>query len=439
LSTGSSGDPKDDTYRGGAAFSEPETLAVRNFVQGLHNPKVLVSYHSYSELFLRPWAYTTGDPPGEWILKYISDDTISRMAAVHGHTYTDSIWYTCSGETTDYFWGEMRLAAFTPELRPASSGCSGSTGMTGCGGFAPPASEIIPCSQENVAAAVALIKDAGCRKLWIKDHPSDTGVEPSAVWTGSAWSHAFWNSPDIWSVPDPPVAGSTVKLFVRVHNDTGATMNNAVVRAYWTDPGLTLEFPTANSTLIGSKKLSLPPGDTTVSFPWSVPSGTNMWGERHWCVGAFVAHPDDRPLTTKTRLTSNMGIKNFRPVTVLQSQLLGVTVTNFLDVAAEYRVYVDRERLPPGWEVIVPPLPRKPQLNRKALLLGVRGNVLEPGETVVQPLRLQIPDEAEPGTTVDIQVHSALVPLVPGDREQLATGGGYTFRVRVGDCDERRE
>jgi hypothetical protein len=280
---------------------------------------------------------------------------------------------------------------------------------------------------------VALIRDAGSRKLWIKDYPGDTGVEPSSVWTGSAWSHPVWSSPDIWSVPDPPVAGSIAKLYVRVHNDSGAPMKNAVVRAYWNDPGVTMEVPTANSTLIGSKMVTLPPGDKTVSFKWKVPSGINSMGDYNWCVGALVAHPDDRPLTIDARRTSNMAVRNIQTTTITKSGLLGVAVNNLFDVAAEYRVYVDPDTLPRGWEVIFPPLPPKPRPNPKARLLGVTGNVLEPGETVVQPLRVRIPEWVKPGTRADIHVHAALVPLVPGDREKMVTGGGYTFRVLVGE------
>lgn len=41
-----------DSYRGTAAYSEPEILLLRNFLQGLHKVKTFLSYHSFSEL---PW------------------------------------------------------------------------------------------------------------------------------------------------------------------------------------------------------------------------------------------------------------------------------------------------------------------------------------------------------------------------------------------------
>jgi len=195
-----SDDTGDDCYRGTHAFSEPETAALRDFVQALDHPRAMVAYHSYSQLFLRPWAYTLADPPGEMTLRYIAQDSIARIAAVHGRVYDETIWYLCYGETGDYFWDGMRLATFTPELRPNT---------WEEGNFDPDPNQIIPNNQENLPAAIALIKDAGCRKVWIKDHTNDNGVEPSAVWMGNHWSHAFWVSPDIWTVPAGQISGLT--------------------------------------------------------------------------------------------------------------------------------------------------------------------------------------------------------------------------------------
>lgn len=440
LDSGSSGSTNDYTYRGSFAFSEPETAALRDFVQNLDNPRALLTYHSYTELFLRPWAYTTADPPGEATLALLAQDSITRIAAVHGHTYGETIDYLVSGEATDYFWGEMRLAAFTPELRPslADSGCPPYF-PTCVLGFSPDPSHIIPNNEENLPVALALIKDAGCRTLWIKDHSSDTGAEPSAVWLGDHWSRPFWVSPDIWTSPEILVEGGTVTLNVRVHNDSPATMTGSTVRAYYTDPRVALEFPNPAAVLIGQQTLNLPPGDTILSFPWTVPTGTNIWGEPHWCVGAIVSHPDDRPLTTQIQRSSNIGARNFETTEFVAGgvQTLLVAVTNFLDVAAEYVITVDPQTLPPGWKVVIPRIPRKRAPNKKARLLRVRGNVLEPGETAVQPLRVLVPKSAKPGTATDIHVNGALLPLVPGKRKQV--GNGYTFRIRVARRSEREQ
>jgi len=423
LNSGSSPNTNDDTYRGPSAFSEPEVAAFRDFVAARHNPKAMLTYHTFTEQFLRPWSYTTSDPPGKPTLEYIVQDSIARIDAVHGQSYGESIGYLASGEATDYFWNQYRMAAFTPEMRPATGGLDG---------FSPPATEIIPNNEENLPAALALIHDAGCRILWIKDYPGDTGTEPSAVWTGSGWSQAFWVSPDIWTVPATLVGGSTVTLNVKVHND-GKMKKGAIVSAYYTDPRISLEFPNPAAVLIGQQTVNLPPNDTTVSFSWTVPTGTNIWGEHHWCVGAIVMHPDDRPLTTEIQLSSNIGGHNFQTVDAQAgARMLAVAITNHLGVAAEYEATINRESLPRGWEVVIPPLPPNPKPDRKALLLGVKGRVLQPGETVVQPILLRVPESAKAGTKVVIQVNGMLKALVPGKR--VPVGNGYTFEVHVREC-----
>jgi len=414
LSSGSSGITSDETYRGPFAFSEPEAYHLRDFVQARPNPRFLVSYHSAAEVILRSWRYTNAAAPGETTLAFVQQDMINRIAAVHGHTYGTSIGYNSSGSTLDYFWGEMRVIALTPEERTAA------------GDFAPPPSEIIPNNEENLPAALALIKDAGCRTLWIKDYSGDTGTEPSAVWLGDHWSHAFWTSPDIWTDTDPPLAGSTVPLHVRVHNDSAATMHSSTVRAYYTDPRVSLEFPNPDSVLIGEQVVDLPAGDTTLDFSWHVPSGTNIWGEHHWCVGATVTHADDKPLTTQIQRTSNIGGHNFETVPLEALNKLFVGVTNFLKVPAEFIVRVDPKTLPRGWRVEIPPMPQR-QLSRKALLLHVQNNVLEPGERIAQPIRIVPPANLSKDSAVDIDISGVLLPLVPGKR--VPVGNGYTFRV----------
>jgi hypothetical protein len=415
LDSGSSPVSSDDTYRGPAAFSEPEASRLRDFVQARHNPKALVSYHSPAELVLRSWRYVDAPAPGEPTLQYVVEDMINRIAAVHGRTYGTSIGYNSSGSTLDYFWGEMRLMAITPELRSSA------------GGFDPPPSEIIPNNEENLPAALALIKDAGCRTLWIKDYSGDTGTEPSAVWLGDHWSHAFWTSPDIWTDTDPPMAGSTVALHVRVHNDAAVTMHNCIVRAYYTDPRVSLEFPNPAAVLIGAQTVDLPAGNTTLDFSWNVPSGANIWGEHHWCVGATVSHPDDKPLTNQIQRTSNIGGHNFQTVDADAAQKLFVGVTNFLDVPAEVIVKVDPRSLPKGWRVEIPPPPQPRRPSRKALLLHVQNKVLAPGESFAQPVQIVVPENARRGTVVDVNVSGVLLPLVPGKR--VPVGNGYTFRV----------
>ncbi len=427
LSSGSSGTPSHDTYRGTAPFSEPENVVIRNFVATRNNLKTFVSYHSFSELYLRPWAYTTSDPPGETTLESIVKRNIDRIQSVHGHVYSETIGYTASGETTDYMWEEHRAAAFTPELRPTP---------TNLAGFNPPTTEILPSAQENYAAALALLHDASRTGLYIRDHGSDTGAEPSAVWTGSGWSAPFWVSPDIWTVPATLNQNATVDLNVRVNNNTGMAQNNVTLDVYYTDPRISLEFPNPNAILIGSKTITVPPGGKVETFSWTTPTGTNSWGELHWCVGAVVKHENDMPLTTQIQRSSNVSCRNFNTTSIVESLSLTIAAQNFLDVPVELIYDFDEQAISPGWEVELPDeiIRRTGQLSestiRKSKLLKTKGFILEPGETIYLPVRVQVENQVPNGTSLDININGTLLPLVAGKRE--AVGNGFTYKVTKG-------
>ncbi len=147
---GSSGDTYSETYRGPAAFSEPETQACRDFLQALQ-PKALVSYHNFSQLVLFPWSYT-GDPaPDQELMQMLAEEMADLIYNVHGKSYTPeqgSELYLSSGDTTDWLYGLFGAPAFTIELRPKSV----------VPGFQLPESEIQPTFEENLPAALHLIE-----------------------------------------------------------------------------------------------------------------------------------------------------------------------------------------------------------------------------------------------------------------------------------------
>ncbi|MBT8258762.1 MAG: zinc carboxypeptidase [Bacteroidia bacterium] len=423
LLSGSSSSTADDTYHGTSAFSEPSNQVIRNFVAGLDNFKTFVSYHSFSELYLRPWAYTTADPPGETSLESIVQRNIDRIASVHGHTYSENIGYTSSGETTDFMWEEHRVAAFTPELRPT---------LTGVGGFDPPPAEILPCAEENYPAALALLHDAARTGLYIRDHGSDTGAEPSAVQTASGWSNPFWVSPDIWTVPAVLNQNALVDLNVRVNNDTGRAQNNVTLEVYYTDPRISLEFPNPNAILIERRTITVPPSGTTQTIAWRTPTGTNSWGELHWCVGAVVKHENDMPLTTQIQRSSNVSCKNFHTTEIVESTtVLTIAAQNFLEVPAELIYTVDDDSIRDGWTIELPDEILKrtsritPSSLRKSKLLKTKGIIIEPGETVYLPVNVKVDDQVINGDKLNLNIHGTLLPLVAGKRE--AVGNGFTF------------
>jgi carboxypeptidase T len=145
---GASDNPGDETYHGPSAFSEPETQAVKAFIESRGNLKVLLSYHTYSELILYPWGYTH-DPMDDSRAHAAYETMAGTMAKMTGYTPEQSSkLYIASGDTTDWAWGAHKIFSFTFELTPKS--------MWG-GGFYPGAGAIASTAAANIRPALYLI------------------------------------------------------------------------------------------------------------------------------------------------------------------------------------------------------------------------------------------------------------------------------------------
>ena len=145
--SGSSTYPGDDTYRGPRPFSEPETQAVKSFIEARPNLKTMVSYHSYSELVLYPWSYTEEPLPDSKALNAFKA-MAQKMAGWTGYTAEASAdLYASSGDTCDWAWAERKIFCFTFELTP-----KGSSG----GGFYPGSKAIEPTVQKNLSSVLYL-------------------------------------------------------------------------------------------------------------------------------------------------------------------------------------------------------------------------------------------------------------------------------------------
>lgn len=147
--SGSSGDPFSEIYRGPTSFSEPETQAARDFINQIR-PDALISYHSYSQLILFPWGYTSNKAPDEALLYSLAVAMADQIRSVNGKNYTPqqaAALYLASGDTVDWLYSVFGVPAFTIELRPQS----------GYPGFELPESEIAPTFQENLPAMLHLL------------------------------------------------------------------------------------------------------------------------------------------------------------------------------------------------------------------------------------------------------------------------------------------
>ena len=149
---GSSPNPFSQTYRGPYPFSEPETQAIKNLFEQ-KNFKVVVSYHSYSQIILYPWGYTKEPSPLNDLLEELSSKMSELIYQVNGNLYEfgqgGSFLYLTNGEATDWFLGTYNIPAFTIELPPVDFIS---------GGFFNSEEDIIPIFKENLPAALFLIK-----------------------------------------------------------------------------------------------------------------------------------------------------------------------------------------------------------------------------------------------------------------------------------------
>ncbi|OGS14418.1 MAG: hypothetical protein A2234_08145 [Elusimicrobia bacterium RIFOXYA2_FULL_58_8] len=140
---GASHSPSADTYCGPYAFSEPETENIKKFVEARRNIKTLMSYHSYSDLLLYPWAGKDVPLDNRRDLKVF--ETMAReMVAFTGYTpQQSSDLYVATGDTTDWAYDTAGIFAFTTELEG--------------GTFYPGAAAINKAVTNNVKAAVYLL------------------------------------------------------------------------------------------------------------------------------------------------------------------------------------------------------------------------------------------------------------------------------------------
>ena len=79
---GSSPDPYDQTYRGSAAFSEPETQVIRSFTNTI-DPIGSMHYHSTGGMLIYPWGYINQATPHQSTF----ESWASAMTAQNGYSY----------------------------------------------------------------------------------------------------------------------------------------------------------------------------------------------------------------------------------------------------------------------------------------------------------------------------------------------------------------
>ncbi len=189
---GSSPYTSDETYRGTGPFSEPETQVIRDFVNS-RNFKVVLDYHSYSNLILWPWGYYYFLTPDDDIFTQIGDSASAWNGYAPGPAHG---LYPANGVTIDWYYGadlmHAKIYALTLEVGSSSDG------------FWPSTSRITPLVSENLEPNLFYARIAGNpEQLRAPSPPTIYSVD--TIETSSfelAWHHQDAQNPavsfDVW-------------------------------------------------------------------------------------------------------------------------------------------------------------------------------------------------------------------------------------------------
>jgi hypothetical protein len=147
---GSSPDTYNETYRGTAPFSEPETRMMKYFCED-HNFRIALNYHSFSNLFLYAWGWSAIPTPDNTLFGVYANLMTKENNYIYGPGFT-TIYPTNSG-SDDSMYGEHTskpaILSYTPEI--------GNNGD----GFWPTQQRILPLIQENMLASLTAARLAG--------------------------------------------------------------------------------------------------------------------------------------------------------------------------------------------------------------------------------------------------------------------------------------
>jgi hypothetical protein len=134
---GSSPNFGSETYRGPSEFSEPETQAIRDFVNE-HDFKLALNYHAFGNYLLFPWGFSS-EVTGDSLIFNGFAEAMTRENDFKAGTGLETVGYPTNGDSDDWMYGEEGILAFTPEL--------GDDGLY----FWPPQDAIIQLCQSTLA------------------------------------------------------------------------------------------------------------------------------------------------------------------------------------------------------------------------------------------------------------------------------------------------
>lgn len=153
---GSSPDIGSAVYRGHEPFSEPETQAMKALCEQ-HEFRIVLNYHSYSNLLIYPWSYEPDLYTEDSALFVRYADVLTKENHYFSGTVNQTLYYLTNGDADDWMYLETdeknKILAMTPEV-----------GTRELDGFWPEKDRILPLCRENLLAnlnACYLLHDYG--------------------------------------------------------------------------------------------------------------------------------------------------------------------------------------------------------------------------------------------------------------------------------------
>ncbi|KAJ3325911.1 Carboxypeptidase A5 [Boothiomyces sp. JEL0866] len=137
-------------YAGASPFSTKEAEALDNYIRNLDNVVAYFDLHSYSQLWLIPYGWTTDPSPDEYDQISASKAAVEAIMGVHGTNFVaqqSSRLYITTGTANDHFYGLRKIKySVAVELRDG-----------GNYGFLLPAEQIVPSGEEFTAGLIAFL------------------------------------------------------------------------------------------------------------------------------------------------------------------------------------------------------------------------------------------------------------------------------------------
>lgn len=166
--SGASNDPTEDTYHGPSAFSEPELYAMKELLAS-HHFTTGISYHSYSELVLFPYAYSaTAQAPDHYAMEELAVNMAESIPKIvgSGHYFPEQSndLYPAAGITDDWAYGKHGVFCFTVELGQE---------------FIPSAAQVSQIVEDNIASALMVLNRANHQTL--RGHVYDSETNEALV------------------------------------------------------------------------------------------------------------------------------------------------------------------------------------------------------------------------------------------------------------------